>query len=346
MASRAAPLSIAIAVLMMTLGGAGGCAFGVEAQGPDLGVTILRDGDDPRGLITEGAMVTLSIGVDNLRGDTEAPSATLTVTVPDGLGVSASRPNAGGVQKNSTGLEQLTWRLGGLPAGAFPRMFEIDLRPAASAKPGEPMTVAAAVTSSDSESDTANNQAQFALRLVPAVADLDVRSDLDAVAFEPGGRATFKVEVSNWGSAVATQCVLAASLPSQVSFMRSDPPPSSVTGDIASWTLGDLKPAESRLIAITISGRPSKRAGSAPPKPVRFTMEASSASADRNAENNRLVIDRSIEAAEPDLKVWLGVEGTESPGELAVGHDATYSVTYGNFGTLAVEDSTVSLNLP
>src|SRR5207245_4464513 len=65
-----------------------------KAPGPDLGVTMLRSGSDSRPLIVRGGTVTLSVGVNNLRGGADAHGAVLRVNVPEGLKLEHARPAA------------------------------------------------------------------------------------------------------------------------------------------------------------------------------------------------------------------------------------------------------------
>src|SRR5207248_3184796 len=59
-----------------------------------------------------------------------------------------------------------------------------------------------------------------------------------------------------------------------------------------------------------------------------------------------LEVVRYVEPAGFDAKVALSVQGAEKPGELPVGKDVTYTITYGNFGNATAPKVSVRMNLP
>src|SRR5690242_6701630 len=97
-----------------------------ESHGPDLSVAMLRPGRDARGLIVPGGTVTVSVGVNNLRGDADAHSCVLSVILPDGLKLREARP-APNKTEPVKGAVNLSWNIGTLVPGAFPHIFELDL---------------------------------------------------------------------------------------------------------------------------------------------------------------------------------------------------------------------------
>jgi uncharacterized repeat protein (TIGR01451 family) len=322
----------------------GGVAFAAgqaRAHGPDLGVTMIRSGDDPRPLIVPGQTVTLSIGVSNLRGDAEAHGSVLTVIIPPGLNLGRAEPPPG-TTTTAGGGTTLTWNLGTVPAGAFPQVFELDLSAAAELPPRTELKVAANVATSDHDADARNDIDTFTLEVGPAGADLQVGSDLDAVPLIAGPPVKFTAEVGNWGTTVASASALTLSLPAKVSFKSSDPAPTSTSANRVTWQLGDIAPAESRTVAVTIALDMSL--GITPGTMLKFAFDASTGT-DVNPDNNHLEISRHVELAGPDLKVWLNVQGADEPGELTVGKDVTYVILYGNFGNQTASNVTLSLSL-
>src|SRR5690348_815628 len=63
-----------------------------RAHGTDLGVTMFRAGKDSRSLLVVGQAATLSVGVNNLRGDAAAHDTTLTISLPMELRAEQAEP--------------------------------------------------------------------------------------------------------------------------------------------------------------------------------------------------------------------------------------------------------------
>jgi uncharacterized repeat protein (TIGR01451 family) len=318
-----------------------------QARGQDLGVTMLRSDTDPRGVIVPGGTVTISIGVNNLRGDAEAHASVLTVTLPDGLKLQQARPAPNRIEPGK-GSANLNWSLGTVAARASSRIFELDLTTAADVQADTKLIVLATVTTSDNDANQKNNTAAFILLVQPAVADLAVKSSLVAVPFTLGKPVRFTAEVSNFGTAVASRSVFTLMLPPKISFESSDPPPTGTSDSSVTWQLGDIEPAGSRSVAVTIAldiGLGANAGDSTPESRLRFKLDASTTTTDVNPANNHLEIDKHVQLAGFDIQVWLAVQGADEPGELSVGKDATYTITYGNFGNAPASKASVLLSL-
>jgi uncharacterized repeat protein (TIGR01451 family) len=316
------------------------------SAGPALGITMLRVDSDDRPLIAAGQNLTISIGVDNLRGGAAAHNAVLKVSVPNGLKlVQASTPPT---SSTADGAE-LTWELGTIGARAFPQIFELTLSSATNLPIGTQLTLAATVVTGDHDADTKNNHSAFtALVGVPSAA-LAVRSDLAAVPLTLDGPVKFTAEVTNLGTLAATASALTLTLPPKLSFKSSDPPPATTNADAITWQLGDILADASQTVTITISvdmslGRLLSATGAEINLKFRFDASTTTAAANRTA--NHLEVDKRVELAGADVKVWLSVQGANTPGELRVGKDVTYTVLYGNFGNAQAKKAVVTLSLP
>jgi uncharacterized repeat protein (TIGR01451 family) len=315
--------------------------------GPDLGVTMFRSGDDSRPLMAAGQTVTISVGVSNLRGDSDAHSTVLTMLLPTGLKLQQARP-APDRTEPANGGQSLVWNLGTVKAGGFPRMFELDLTAAANVQAGTELPVSATVATSDADANQKNNSATLPLVVQPAVADLAVQSDLDSLPMTVGHPLKFTAQVRNWGNIVASASALALTLPAKVTFKSSDPAPTATSSNTVTWQLGDIAPAGSSTVAVMIALDTSLAATAADTTTenlLKFKLDASTIATQLNPANNHLEIDRHIERAGSDLKVWLSVQGADNPGELPVGKDVTYTITYGNFGNAPAQHASVSLSL-
>jgi uncharacterized repeat protein (TIGR01451 family) len=78
---------------------------------------------------------------------------------------------------------------------------------------------------------------------------------------------------------------------------------------------------------------------------LKFKLDASTTSTQDNPSNSHLEIEKHVEEAGSDIRVWLSVQGTDSPGELPVGEDVGYAITYGNFGNAPAQHASISLSL-
>jgi uncharacterized repeat protein (TIGR01451 family) len=310
-----------------------------QTRGPDLGVSIIRAGDDFRPLVAPGQQINLEVGISNLNGDSDAHSVVLTVKLPSGLMLQSASPTPNKVEGPS-----LVWNLGTVAAHAFPQTFDLNLVVANDA-PSE-LTVSVGATSSEREQYTENNNVSLPIIVKPAAADLIVQSTLGTVALTYGKPVMFSASVINQGNITASAILLSVVLPPKMSFKSGDPPPTATSGDTLKWQLGDIAPGASRTVAVTVTLDTSLAATAADQENLlKFQFDASTASTQVNPANNHLEIQKHVVRAGSDLKVWLSVQGAETPGELPVGKDVTYTITYGNFGNAPAQQASVSLSL-
>jgi hypothetical protein len=159
----------------------------------------------------------------------------------------------------------------------------------------------------------------------------------------------FGVSVSNQGNITASATLLSVVLPPKVSFTSGDPGPTATSGATANWQLGDIAPAASSTVTITVTLDPSLApAWLAEPDAagaLSFVFDAATTAAQMTPAHNHLEITKRVELAGPDLQVWINVQGADEPGELPVGKDVKYVVGYGNFGNRPATGATVSLSL-
>jgi uncharacterized repeat protein (TIGR01451 family) len=314
------------------------------SSGPDLGVSMIRVDTDDRPMIAAGQTLTLSIGVDNLRGGAAAHASVLKVTLPAGLDLVQATPPASSVNAG----KELTWELGTVEAGAFPRIFELTLASAENLSAGAQLTVAATIATSDGGASPKNNSSIYTVLVQPRAAVLAVESNLTSVPVTVDSPVKFTAAVDNLGTVAAAASALTLTLPPMVSFKSSDPAPAATTANSITWQLGDIAANDSRTIAIMVALDMRLAAVASEPgpeSPLKFKLDASTSTTDLDPAASHLEIDRRVEMAGPNLKVWLSVQGADTPGELPIGKDVTYTIEYGNFGNAPAQHGSVSLSL-
>jgi uncharacterized repeat protein (TIGR01451 family) len=324
----------------------------IGSHGPFLSVTIMRPGNDWRAITAPGQLATISIGVSNLQGDADAHNATLTVLLPAGLTLKQSTPAPDKIASTKSAAS-LTWNLGIVPAGAFPRLFDLDLQTANDVVPGHLLGVAASMSTSDRTLSDINSRNAIVFLVAPAAANLVVQSDIDSVPFTPLTYYTpveFTTEVTNLGTIPASACVLKMTLSQGATFKSSDPPPANHSDNQAVWNLGDIAVNQSRPIKIKIglnsNLRPPAFALRSKADDLHFTFDASTTTNQLTTARNHLETTRYVEAAGSNLRVSLNVLAGDHPGELPIGKDVTYEIVYGNYGNAPAKEVSVSLMLP
>jgi uncharacterized repeat protein (TIGR01451 family) len=318
-------------------------------QGPNLGVNIIRPGSDWRSLIVPDQTITIDVGVSNLRGDSPAHDTALTVHLPPGLSLKEARPAPNKAETAQDGV-RLTWSLGLIEAGAFPKMFDLDVLAAANLARGTELAIEASVSTTDKVVDESNARSTFVLLVENAAAGLIVQSNLDGVPFTVDSPVDFTVDVTNLGTVSASACVLTMTVPARATFSSSDPSPSAKSGDVVTWELGDVTPAQSHSLKIEVALDQILRAaayGFAPKLgSLNFKFDATTATGVFNPDEGHLEIRRYPEPAGSNVTVALNVPGAEYPGELPVGEDASFEIIYGNYGNAPASQVKISLTLP
>jgi uncharacterized repeat protein (TIGR01451 family) len=320
-----------------------------SGQGPKLNVSIIRTGPDWRTLIAPGQTITVDIGVSNLRGDAAAHDTALTVLLPSGLSVVQSRPAPAKTETTKDGI-RLTWNLGVIEAGAFPRLFDLDLQAVTDVKKGTELAIEASVSTTDAVVDESSMRSAFVLSVGEAAAALIVESNLDSVPFTTDAPVDFTVDVKNLGTISASACTLTMTLPPKITFESSDPPPADHTGNRVTWKFGDLAQVQSHTVKIRIVLDAILRAaayGFAPKLGnLKFAFDAATATNIVNPDHGHLEIAKHPEPAGSNVTVSLNVAEVEHPGGLRVGSDVTYEIVYGNYGNAAATQVSLSLTLP
>jgi uncharacterized repeat protein (TIGR01451 family) len=318
-------------------------------RGPNLGVNIVRPGPDGRSLIAPGQTITIDVGVSNLRGGAAAHGTALTVLLPSGLSLKESRPAPTKIETAKEGV-RLRWDLSLMEAGAFPKMFDLDVQAGADLKRGTVLAIEASVSTTDKVVDESNTRSAFVFLVANAAADLIMQSNLDGVPFTVDSPVDFTVEVTNLGTVSASACALKMTVPGRATFTSGDPSPSDKSGNVVTWELGDIAPAQSHSVKVEVELDSILRAAAyglaRKQGSLNFKFDATTATGVFNPDHGHLEVGRYPEPAGSNVTVALNVAGAEHPGELPVGRDATFQIIYGNFGNAPASKVMVSLTLP
>lgn len=297
-------------------------------RGPNLGVAILPAEEGARFALAPGQWMRLAIAVNNLRGTAEAREVTLALDLPEAF--STRNPSPAPTHREG---RTLSWALGTLPAGEIPRFVEVDIVASTSLEPGPAPEVVARVASRDAEADHDNNRDVMPVKLIPPLANLVVSSTLDHAALLIGQPTEAVIRVVNIGAVAARSTVLTLTLPEPLALASAEPAPTSRTGRILTWRLGEVPRGGGALITLSLALDPRLSREAAP---LDITIEATSTDRDAMLANNRLALKRA--AAEPlaDLKAWLVIERAERK-------EIRARIVYGNFGRIAAEPVMLSL---
>ena len=319
----------------------------VATHGPHLTVTMMLPGNGSRPLIAPGQTVTMSIAVSNLQGDQAAHETVLSVLLPPGVTLTQSRPAPNSPESTS---DRPTWKLGTVDAGAFPRLFDVELQAGNDVIAGKGLGVAAVVSDGDRQPSDGNTTATTVFLVAKAAANLVTESNLAGVPFTTDGPVEFTVDVTNLGTVPAAACVLKIALPTRATFTSSIPEPAERSGNVVTWVIGNLAPVQSSSVTVRVTLDGILRAaayGFAPALgSLNFVFDATTATNQFDPNSGHLEIDRYAEPAGSNVAVSMNVLGAAYPGELPIGKDATIEVIYGNFGNAPAIKATVALTLP
>src|SRR5258708_16899655 len=226
-ARGSAGMAVVLSASMLVLGGQWPRVAEAATHGPDLGVTILGADADARGVLTPDQTATVTVGVHNLRGDAEAHNTTLTVVVPGALAVKRARPMPDRTEPDNEGT-RLIWTLGTVPAGAFPRLFALDLQASPDLKGNSELRIRASVATSDVDPNDRNNRVTYMLVVGTAAAQLNVTSNLDSVPFTVDRAVQLSIDVTNARTIAAAASDLTMTFPPKPSVQSrgpASPPP-------------------------------------------------------------------------------------------------------------------------
>jgi uncharacterized repeat protein (TIGR01451 family) len=149
----------------------------------------------------------------------------------------------------------------------------------------------------------------------------------------PGGDLSYTLVVTNDGPGIARGVTASDTLPPGVSYGSASPAPTSVSGQVVTWSLGDL--ADGASIPITLNAT----VGAATRGSVTNSVTvATTSSGDTLADNTSSATTTIITP-----NVWVTKSGTAT---VLPGGDLSYTLTYGNNGTAAAAGVSLVDTLP
>lgn len=133
-----------------------------------------------------------------------------------------------------------------------------------------------------------------------------------------GGAAAYRADVSNAGAITARGITAHATVPANMTFLQSDPPPSRVIGNRLEWNLGDLSPGDARPIAIHC--RPERNAD------TRFCVRVSSQD---KLQGQPLEAEACVQTRVFSSALSLRIQGPETA---QVGQQVRFEIVVANTG--------------
>lgn len=146
-----------------------------------------------------------------------------------------------------------------------------------------------------------------------------------------GSTMTYRAEVSNAGDVMARQLVASASIPPNMTYLKSDPP-ARVVGNQLTWELGDMQPGVIRSLNIQV--RPDRNAT------VRFCVRVDSAD-QMNGDN--LWAEACYETRVFSSSLAVEVTG---PQQADINQPVTYDIHISNTGMEPVTGIVIQDRLP
>jgi uncharacterized repeat protein (TIGR01451 family) len=320
----------------------GSDAFGLDPK-PDVGVIVTGAGADMRPITAPGQPFLFMIGLDNMKGVADAHHVKLSAVLPNGLKFQSSEPPPTRVESGNRPV----WEIDTLPAKASPRLFQVTAETDTNLAPGSQLEISAAVESSESNLNSADNHAKYTIyvqKVGPALVFLG--STLDSVLLTAESPATFKINVKNAGNLPSTGTRLEATLPKGVKFDKADLKPAFSSGQAVTFKLGDLARAESKSVSMTVAfdsrQLPDLLSND---RPLTFAFRLSRMASGAEVTDSRFKVAKHIESAGQDVAVWLMAEDAKEPGETSPKNDVTCVIKFANLGNQSAHKVVVALYL-
>jgi uncharacterized repeat protein (TIGR01451 family) len=257
-------------------------------------------------------------------GTAPATNAQLVDTLPTGVLYVSATPAPATISGQT-----LTWSFGTLVPGASGTISLVLRTPADTAHDTTVVNVAH-VSTDTPETTTGNNTSSSTTRIV-AEADLSIVKTGPAIV-RANTEIAYTVTWRNNGPSLARSAVVTDTLPAGITFGSATPAPSTISGQVLSWALGDLQPDATGTIQITgtarIGGTRTNTATIATPID------------DPNPGNNTDTVDTEVQ--QPDLEILKSDGGQQAE----LGKVITYTLAYRNSGTSAATGVVVTETVP
>lgn len=319
----------------------------VDSSGPppepaELSVTSRRDGP-----ITPGGVVDYHVLYENHSDATIAQNTVLTVTLPSGATLVASRRNGAPFPPTSQVGQALVYALGAVPADSS---SQIDLQvrmPGAIPNPND-ITLRAQITASNQDTSRPDGSTEDSGRLAAPRLTVGVRPQSGAV-FRAGRVVTYTLEYANRSDEIAAQSVtITLRLPTVATFVGASHDddtghgnvPSNVVGGDVSLLLGTVRAEDGGRIHARVRLADTLAPGQA--LSVTARIASATLSAGSGQDDDSVSSDSQVSPADaPNMYVRIASSGDQEVGGVRV-----YQVSFGNRGTRDVSNVRVALTLP
>ncbi|MBN1658874.1 MAG: DUF11 domain-containing protein [Anaerolineae bacterium] len=285
----------------------------------DLSV-VKTDNPDPVGI---GDLLTYTLTVHNA-GPSNAAEVVVTDTLPAEVTFVSADPAP-------VGTDPLEWELGPMSAGETAVItVVVQVGPAAYQSLSNVAWVAGAAT----DPNAGNNEDTEPTAVLTPIADLSIAKEGTPGVVVAGERLTYTLSIYNAGPAYAHDVLVVDTLPAEVIFVSSDPPPTSGPNPLT-WDLGIIPVAESRVITVLVDVAPSA-VGT-----LTNTATVSAASIDPEPGDNQ-----AEAVTEITTLADVSISKTDDPDPVVPGELLNYTLTILNDGPSDAQDVVVSDTLP
>ncbi len=257
-------------------------------------------------------------------GSAPATNVQLVDTLPTGVLFVGATPTPFSISG-----QIVTWNLGTLVPGAT-GTIALTLRTPPDTANNTTVVNTARITTDTPESDSGNNDSTASTRIV-AAADVSIVKTGPATV-RANTEVTYTLQWRNAGPSLAAAVVVTDTLPAGLVFGSATPAPTSQTGQVLSWALGDLAPDASGTIVVTGT---VTRGGT-----ITNTATITTPTDDPNPGDNTSTVETDV--LQPDLEIVK----TDTGQQAELGMPIRYTLTYRNAGTSAATGVVVTETVP
>ncbi|KAB8140778.1 DUF11 domain-containing protein [Chloroflexia bacterium SDU3-3] len=251
-----------------------------------------------------GAVFTATLTYQN-SGPAPAAGVQLVDTLPTGTSYLSAT-----LTPTSISGQTLTWNLGTLAAGTR-GTITLTLRSDAALAAGTAITNTGKVTTTTPDRTPGNNTSTSTTILVTR-ADLAIQKTGPAQV-TAGDDLDYTLSYRNSGPSLARGVVITDTLPSDLTFVRAVPAPTTNAQGVAMWAVGDLAPGASGVITVTMASDYDQLEAT---RAVTNTVAVGSPTPDPTPGNNTSTHTVAVETA--DLVVEKTMPATVMPGDSLV----------------------------
>ncbi len=278
--------------------------------------------------VVSGQAVTYFLDYGN-SGPAAAVNVSLTDQVPSQL-TGVTWTCVSGCAASGSG-NSISVNLGTLAAGATGRIRVTGTAVTTIAR--EDFTNTAVISTSTPETRTDNNTSSVPGAVWTADLQIIKLAQPQVVA---GNTFTATLSYRNNGPAPTANATLVDTLPAGITFVSASPAPSSVAGNVITWSLGTLADGASGTIQLVLQSDPAIANNTS----LTNRAAISTSTTDRDANNNQSQADTLI-ITRADLSVVK-----TGPARVSAGDIVAYTISYSNAGPSVARGVVISDTLP